>query len=120
MRPSARAVLRLTTSSNLVSSSTGRSDGLAPFRIFSTRRLGATTLPDSVHKTSGRGPQHILSSRMRWEGVVSEQTLQSGRGSLPSRHREKRESHRYFHSKAVEPCPAQLIRLCQIELKWVR
>jgi hypothetical protein len=33
--PSARAVLRLTTSSNLVGCSTGRSAGLAPLRILS-------------------------------------------------------------------------------------
>ena len=35
-RPSALAVLRLITSSNLVGCSTGRSAGLAPFRILST------------------------------------------------------------------------------------
>jgi hypothetical protein len=34
--PSALAVLRLTISSSLVGSSTGRSPGLAPFRILST------------------------------------------------------------------------------------
>src|SRR6476660_4063102 len=34
--PSALAVLRLTTSSNLVGCSTGRSAGLAPLRILST------------------------------------------------------------------------------------
>src|SRR6516164_2868520 len=34
VRPSALAVLRLTTSSNLVACSTGRSAGLAPLRIF--------------------------------------------------------------------------------------
>ena len=34
--PSALAVLRLTTSSNLVGCSIGRSPGLAPFRILST------------------------------------------------------------------------------------
>src|SRR6516225_5712543 len=34
-RPSALAVLRLTTSSNLVGCSTGRSAGLAPLRILS-------------------------------------------------------------------------------------
>jgi hypothetical protein len=37
MRPSARAVLRLTMSSNLVGCSTGSSAGLAPFKIFSTK-----------------------------------------------------------------------------------
>src|SRR5262245_3575128 len=36
VRPSAFAVLRLITSSNLVGCSTGRSAGLAPFRILST------------------------------------------------------------------------------------
>src|SRR5262245_17819109 len=36
VRPSALAVLRLMTSSNLVGCSTGRSAGLAPFRIWST------------------------------------------------------------------------------------
>jgi hypothetical protein len=36
VRPSALAVLRLMTSSNLVGCSTGRSAGLAPFRILST------------------------------------------------------------------------------------
>src|ERR1044071_3072997 len=35
--PRARAVLRLIINSNLVGCSTGRSAGLAPFRIFSTR-----------------------------------------------------------------------------------
>ena len=35
-RPSALAVLRLITSSNFVGCSTGRSAGLAPFRILST------------------------------------------------------------------------------------
>src|SRR5262249_55416932 len=35
-RPSALAALRLMTSSNLVGSSTGRSAGLAPFKILST------------------------------------------------------------------------------------
>ena len=35
-RPSALAVLRLMTSSNLVGSSTGRSAGFAPLRILST------------------------------------------------------------------------------------
>src|SRR5205814_10277012 len=34
VRPSAIAVLRLTTSSNLVGCSTGRSAGLAPLRVF--------------------------------------------------------------------------------------
>src|SRR5262245_48499223 len=34
--PSALAVLRLTTSSNFVGCSTGRSPGFAPFRILST------------------------------------------------------------------------------------
>src|SRR5205823_3096179 len=34
VRPSALAVFRLITSSNLVGCSTGRSAGLAPFRIF--------------------------------------------------------------------------------------
>jgi len=36
VRPRAFAVLRLTTSSNLVGRSTGRSAGLAPLRIFPT------------------------------------------------------------------------------------
>src|SRR5207237_2395759 len=36
VRPSAFAVLRLTTSSNRVGCSTGRSAGLAPLRILST------------------------------------------------------------------------------------
>src|SRR5258708_682643 len=36
LRPSALAVLRLMASSNLVGCSTGRSLGLAPFRILST------------------------------------------------------------------------------------
>jgi hypothetical protein len=36
VRPSALAVLRLMTSSNFVGCSTGRSAGLAPFRILST------------------------------------------------------------------------------------
>src|SRR5215467_7506755 len=36
VRPSAFAVLRLTTSSNLLASCTGRSPGLAPFRMRST------------------------------------------------------------------------------------
>src|SRR5262249_3736152 len=38
VRPSAFAVLRLMTSSNLVGCSTARSPGLAPFRILSTYR----------------------------------------------------------------------------------
>jgi hypothetical protein len=38
VRPSAFAVLRLMTSSNFVGCSTGRSAGLAPFRILSTYR----------------------------------------------------------------------------------
>src|SRR5262249_5992804 len=37
VRPSALAALTLMTSSNLVGCSTGRSAGLAPFRIFSTK-----------------------------------------------------------------------------------
>src|SRR5437016_960990 len=37
VNPSALAVLRLTTSSNLVGCSTGRSAGLAPFKILSTK-----------------------------------------------------------------------------------
>src|SRR5262249_31633289 len=37
VRPSALAVLRLTTSSNLVGCSTGRSAGLAPLRILFTK-----------------------------------------------------------------------------------
>src|SRR5207249_11237575 len=36
VRPRALAVLRLTTNSNLVGCSTGRSDGFAPLRILST------------------------------------------------------------------------------------
>ena len=36
VRPKALAVLRLMTSSNLVGCSTGKSAGLAPFRILST------------------------------------------------------------------------------------
>src|SRR5712664_1492834 len=36
VRPSAFAVLRLTTISNLVANSTGRSAGLAPLRILTT------------------------------------------------------------------------------------
>src|SRR5437899_1099734 len=36
VRPRAFAVLRLTTSSNFVGCSTGRSPGLAPFKILST------------------------------------------------------------------------------------
>ena len=36
VRPSAWAVLRLMTSSNVVGCSTGRSAGLVPFRILST------------------------------------------------------------------------------------
>ena len=36
VRPSALAVLRLITSSNLVGCSTGRSEGLVPLRILST------------------------------------------------------------------------------------
>jgi hypothetical protein len=36
VRPRALAVLRFTTSSNFVGCSTGRSAGLAPFRILST------------------------------------------------------------------------------------
>jgi hypothetical protein len=37
VRPRALAVLRLMTSSSCAGSSTGMSDGLAPFRIFPTR-----------------------------------------------------------------------------------
>src|SRR5580765_2701311 len=37
VRPSALAVLRLITSSNFVGCSTGRSTGLAPLRILSTK-----------------------------------------------------------------------------------
>ena len=37
VRPRARAVVRLTTKSNFVGCSIGRSPGLAPFRILSTR-----------------------------------------------------------------------------------
>src|SRR5262245_61084131 len=37
VRPSALATLTLTTSSNLVDCSTGRSAGFAPFRILSTK-----------------------------------------------------------------------------------
>src|SRR5262245_4642133 len=48
VRPSALATLTLMTSSNLVVCSTGRSAGLAPFRILSTklanRRMPATPL----------------------------------------------------------------------------
>src|SRR5262249_50092239 len=48
--PSAFAVLRLTISSNLVGCSTGRSPGLAPFKILSTyvatrRQLSSTLGP---------------------------------------------------------------------------
>jgi len=50
VRPSAFAVLRLITSSNLVGCSIGRSPGLAPFRILSTkvavrRNLSRTLAP---------------------------------------------------------------------------
>ena len=43
VRPSAFAVLRLITSSNLVGCSTGRSAGLAPLRILATKRRPAGT-----------------------------------------------------------------------------
>ena len=50
VRPSALAVLRLITSSNLVGSSIGRSPGLAPFKILSTklatrRKPSETSIP---------------------------------------------------------------------------
>src|SRR5258706_11409009 len=47
-RPSALAVLRLITSSNLVGCSTGRSEGLAPLRILSTA-LGMALEISVVH-----------------------------------------------------------------------
>ena len=46
VRPSAFAAFRLTTSSNFVGCSTGRSAGLAPFRILSTKTAAAP--PDLV------------------------------------------------------------------------
>src|SRR5207249_10489560 len=50
VRPSALAALRFTVSSNLLGCSTGRSPGLAPFRILSTwpaarRHMYATSTP---------------------------------------------------------------------------
>ena len=48
VRPSALAVFRLITSSNLVGCSTGRSAGLAPFRILSTINGGAPVGFDPV------------------------------------------------------------------------
>src|SRR5215469_14314924 len=44
-RPSSLAVLRLTTSSNVVGCWTGRSTGLAPLRILSTYRAPRRAIP---------------------------------------------------------------------------
>src|SRR5262245_29649989 len=57
VRPSALAVLRFTTRSNLVGCSTGRSAGLAPRRILSTYS------PDS--DTSGFGRLFDLKSKIQ-------------------------------------------------------
>src|SRR6266550_9191856 len=51
VRPSALAVVRLMTSSNLVGCSTGMSPGLAPRRILSTK--SAATEPGRVAARSG-------------------------------------------------------------------
>jgi len=47
VNPSAFAVLRLTTSSNFVGSSMGRSAGLAPLRILSTKNAARRKFSDS-------------------------------------------------------------------------
>src|SRR5262249_31797067 len=52
--PSALAVLRLITSSNLVRCSTGKSAGLAPRRILSTK-VAALALTGKDWPVSGRG-----------------------------------------------------------------
>ena len=60
LRPSAFAVLRLMTSSNLVGCWTGRSAGLAPFNILSTKH--SRDLEDLLvarpvgHQTTGIDP----------------------------------------------------------------
>jgi len=51
--PSAFAVLRLITSSNLVGCSTGKSAGFAPFKILSTK--AAIRRPEGVKPRSYRG-----------------------------------------------------------------
>ena len=66
-RPSALAVLRLMTSSNLVGCSTGKSAGFAPRRICRHSRRRAGTGPGSlVHRTSDlplrRTPENCASS----------------------------------------------------------
>src|SRR5262245_39768364 len=45
VRPSALAVLRLITNSNLVGRSTGRSAGFIPFRILSTKYAARLCIP---------------------------------------------------------------------------
>src|SRR4029450_12925935 len=54
LKPRALAVLRLTTNSNLVGCSTGRSAGFAPFRILSTKT------PRRAHLSRRIGTQLLL------------------------------------------------------------
>jgi len=49
VRPSALAALRLITRSNFVGCSTGRSLGFAPFKILSTKCVGAAAKRRDVH-----------------------------------------------------------------------
>src|SRR6185436_15469377 len=56
VRPSALAVLRLMTSSNLVGCSTGRSAGLAPLRILSTKYAARRAISDALGPYDMRPP----------------------------------------------------------------
>ena len=54
MRPSALAVFKLITSSNLVGCSTGRSAGFAPLKILSTKAAVCTENHIRVHQVTPR------------------------------------------------------------------
>jgi hypothetical protein len=98
VRPSALAVLRLMTSSNFVGCSIGKSAGLAPLSILSTKTAARR---DLLHSSSGRQPPH---ARGRYRSPATyclprnlrSDSPQEGRGDRPRRrtHRRARSSQR--------------------------
>jgi hypothetical protein len=79
MMPSAFAVFKLITSSNLVGCSTGRSAGLAPLKKLVDKRVDPTI---KVSIISSVGQSKPASANSLWTAAgSSEPFLQSGRNS---------------------------------------
>ncbi len=128
VRPSALAVLRLMTSSNFVGCSTGRSAGLAPFRILSTYEHGRPVECEAarLHVFS----QGVHRRQVRLRGKIDDpgplknkhavRDDEEGAGTLPAHGGEGplevlRLSH-LQHLKLDPQCPRRAPCLVKVEL----